>query len=308
MSTILITDSLFIGAEHEQLIRDAGFDIERLDTPTATEEQLIAAITGKVGYILGGVETVSTKVIEAANDLKAIAFTGSGYQEFIPAWKEATERGIAISAARGANAESVAEFALACALAQIRQIPNLMSSRGSSFSITHEFSELKFGIVGYGLIGRALAKKARALGFEVVATAAESDEVVTHSSLQEILPVADVLSVHVSKGRGDGVLGASEIAGLKNGAILVNAAFKDAIDNGALVDRLRAGSLSAALDYPLEADGLPIGALLVSNGQTGFNTVAGNQRTSDRATSSLLGLLGSADHPDLVNPEFIQYR
>ena len=51
---ILITDSLFIFSEHEAQIRAEGYEIERLNKPDATEAELVAAIKGKVGYILGG--------------------------------------------------------------------------------------------------------------------------------------------------------------------------------------------------------------------------------------------------------------
>jgi len=64
--SILITDTLFILPEHEQMIRDAGYEIERLATPTASEEELIRHIKGKVGYVLGGIEKVTDKVVEAA--------------------------------------------------------------------------------------------------------------------------------------------------------------------------------------------------------------------------------------------------
>ncbi len=70
---ILITDSLFIFKQHEELIKGAGYDIERLDAPEATEEQLVEAIKGKVGYILGGIEKVTEKVVEAADELKVIS-------------------------------------------------------------------------------------------------------------------------------------------------------------------------------------------------------------------------------------------
>jgi len=307
MNRILVTDSLFIGPQEEQMLMSAGYEIDRLDLPAATEEQLIEAIRGKVGYILGGVETVTDAVIDAADQLRAISFTGSGYTEFIPAWRRATERGIAISAARGANARAVAEFTVAAAVAQVRQLPNLMTPGGSSFAISREFEELTVGIVGYGEIGRSAAEKYKALGFRVLATTPAPDPGVTGSTLEQIVAEADVVSVHVNKDRGEMVLDATAIASLKEGVIVVNTAFREAIDNEALVERLRLGTLRAAVDYPLTAGSLPIGALLSSNGQTAFNTREANKRTSIRATASLLSLLAEADDADLVNPDFRNY-
>jgi hypothetical protein len=53
---ILITDTLFITSQNERQITDAGYGFERLDTPTATEEQLIEALEGKVGYRVSVIE------------------------------------------------------------------------------------------------------------------------------------------------------------------------------------------------------------------------------------------------------------
>jgi phosphoglycerate dehydrogenase-like enzyme len=87
MQTILITDSLFIFPEHEQQLKDAGYEVVRLDKPDATEAELCEAVKGKVGYILGGIEHVTQKVIDAADELKAIAFTGIDYKALITAWE-----------------------------------------------------------------------------------------------------------------------------------------------------------------------------------------------------------------------------
>jgi hypothetical protein len=54
MNTILVTDSLFIETEHVARLEAAGFTVERLEKPQATEDELVAAIKGKIGYILGG--------------------------------------------------------------------------------------------------------------------------------------------------------------------------------------------------------------------------------------------------------------
>ena len=104
--TILVTDSLFVFPEHEKVLRDAGYEIERLDKAEATEDELVHSIKGKVGYILGGIEKVTEKVIDAADSLKVIAFTGSDALSFIPAHQKATEHGITITTTPGANSYS----------------------------------------------------------------------------------------------------------------------------------------------------------------------------------------------------------
>ncbi len=306
MAIVLITDSLFlpIGGADEQRIREAGYEVDRLDVPKADEETLIERIQGKDGYLLGGIESVTDRVIEAADNLKAIAFTGSGFAEFIPGWEVATTKGIAISAARGENAGAVAEWSLVSGLALIRNIPALATPGGPDFSITHDFSALTWGIVGYGAIGHALATKVAALGINVVASGTGDDPVAKLESMDDVLETADIVSVHVSKHRGMMALDGAAINRIKSGAVVVNAAFEHAIDNEALANRIRAGELRAAVDYPLSAVGLPIGSLLASNGQTAYNTAETNARVGARATTSLLNLLASGDDDDLVNPKY----
>ena len=310
MPSILITDSLFlpVGGTDEQRLRDAGYDIDRLDEPMADEDTLVERIAGKTGYLLGGIEKVTDRVIAAANELKAISFTGSGYTEFIPAWQPATARGIAISAARGENAGAVAEWALVSGLTLVRNIPALTTPGGPTFSITRDFDALTMGIVGFGAIGHALAAKAQALGIRVIVAGESNSDGVEGVELSRLLETADIVSVHVSKTRGTGVLDAAAIATIKPGAVLVNAAFDEAVDNKAVLTRLQRGDLRAALDYPLPAPGLPSGVLLASNVQTAYNTAETNARVGARAAGSLLNLLQSGDDPDLVNPEYKNNR
>ena len=61
---ILVTDSLFLFDEHEKRLKDAGYEVVRLDKAAASEEELVEAIKGKDGYIIGGVEKVTKKVID----------------------------------------------------------------------------------------------------------------------------------------------------------------------------------------------------------------------------------------------------
>lgn len=161
----LITDSLFIFPEHEKQLMGAGYEIERLDTPVATEEQLVLAVKGKVGYILGGIEKITDKVIDAADQLKAIIFTGADWINFIPGHKRATERGIAIANTPGANAYAVAEYTIMLILAMTRNIFELGKTGSVKFQTTRSLKQLSVGIIGMGNIGSRVARILKALGF-----------------------------------------------------------------------------------------------------------------------------------------------
>ncbi len=161
---ILITDSLFIFPEHEKQLLDAGYECERLDTPTATEEQLIENLKGKVGYILGGIEKVTDAVIESTDELKAIIFTGADWLNFIPGHELATKKGIAIANTPGANAYAVAEYTLTLILAMIRNILELGCTGDKKFETTRSLNQLTVGIIGMGNIGSLMARHLHSLG------------------------------------------------------------------------------------------------------------------------------------------------
>jgi phosphoglycerate dehydrogenase-like enzyme len=309
---VLVTDSLFVGPAEVTDLQAAGLKVTRLNKVMASEEELKEAIRGKRGYILGGIECVTDAVIGVADQLRAIAFTGSDFKRHIPAWVAATEKGIAISAASGGNAKSVAEYAVAAGLALIRNLPALTNEDGLNFYTAREFDALTVGVVGFGHVGQEVARTYCALGMRVIATKSAkvdpSSANVEFGDLQTLLKESDVVSVHVIRPRGELVLGRRELDLLRAGTIVVNTSFPEAIDNDHLVKRINAGELRAAVDYPVDSKAIVPGALLASNAETAFNTKEANEAISRRVTRSLLNLLLNGDDPDLVNPSYLMYR
>ena len=106
---MLVTDTLFIFDEHVKMLNDAGYEVVRVEKPDMSEEELCEAVKEKVGYILGGIECVTDKVIDAATDLNAIVFTGTGFKGHIPGWQHALEKGINIGTTPYANVYEVSE-------------------------------------------------------------------------------------------------------------------------------------------------------------------------------------------------------
>ena len=133
---VLVTDTLFITDEHIKQINDAGYEVERLAKADASEDELIDALKGKVGYVLGGIEKVTKKVIESADDLKAIAFTGADWKAIIPGWETAKEKGVMITNAPGANSPAVAEFSIALALLMQRNLIEIGRTGDVKFQTT----------------------------------------------------------------------------------------------------------------------------------------------------------------------------
>lgn len=304
---ILITDDLFIFARHEAMLRGAGFtDLLRIGG-AASEDELCDAIRGAEGYIIGGIETVTARVIVAgAPTLRAIAFTGTGYREFIPGHEEATTRGIKITNAPGANASSVAEFTLALLLPMIRRIPELSHPVGIKAFEAPDFEDLTVAVIGYGEIGSRVARMLKGLGFRVIVVG--RDDQASRDGFEQIpaaeIPArANVVTLHVSKEHGEGALSGEAINQLMPGTIVINAAFPEALDQEVLARRIRAGELRAVFDKKMSVEdkNFPVGHYAESKVQSGFYTTRSLQRTSDMVTQSLINVLTTGIDRFVVN-------
>ena len=306
MNEILVTDTLFIDGENEKMMTKAGYRIVRLEKLCATEEELIENLQGKIGYILGGIEQVTNSVIDKSPSLKAISFTGSGYREFIPAWPYALEKKIRLSAAPGANAQSVAEFAVSLALPMMRNVFSLSAGNGSKFFMAREISSQTALIVGFGKIGRIVAGMLRNLGFSVVVAAHKSipsDCPFPVIDLEKALVEVDVVSLHVSHPNGDMILNSDRLNLMREGSVVINTSFPHAVDVSAAITHARSGKIRFAFDARpsnLPPD-LPYGTFVSMNAQSGFLTKEAIKRTSDRVTATMINLLCGNSDPDEIN-------
>ena len=297
------------------MLRDAGFSVTLVEKPPQSDGGLARALRGKRGYIWGAMEIVTQDVLDGAECLEAIAFPGSGYSEFIPAWEEATRRGIAISTAVGLNAPAVSEYAVTLMMAMIRGLPvTAARSPLQSRFPARELGGLTLGVVGLGNTGRRTASLGRELGMRVLATGRRKPrdspgEGIEPATLAQLLNGSDIVSLHVDQRHGEHVLGAVELARMKDGALLVNVAFPEAVDCGALHSRLREGRLRAAFDAPPTGDfsDLPPDCFFASSAQLAFNTVEANRRVGDRVTGAMINMLTQGDDAGIVNPRYRQY-
>jgi phosphoglycerate dehydrogenase-like enzyme len=314
---ILVTDSLFIDKGNVEELERAGFKVTRLDKPEATEAELCEAVKGKSGYILGGIEKVTRKVIDSADRLKAIVFTGSAYAEFIPAWKEATAKGIAIGNAPGANAPSVAEYTVTLALAMLRNVLELGRTGAKKFQTARSVRDATFGVVGLGKTGTAVAKLLKALGAKEILyysktrkEDAERKLDIKYASLDEVLGKSDVVTLHTPITAGKNFIDASKLKKMKDNAILIDVAKAELVDFDALKKEIKAGRLRAAYDAPPHGDysDLPAWQFFCSNMQTAYNTIEANTTASNMATKTMINLLKTGEDKYLVNPEYKKNR
>lgn len=314
MQTILVTDSLFIFPEHEKQLKDAGYEVVRLDKPEATEAELCEAIKGKSGYILGGIEMVTDRVIEAADELKAIVFTGIGYKHFIPGWEAATKKGIAIANVPDGPTQPVAEWMMTTALAMNRGLFDLASPDGKTFMTTPGLQKQTIGIIGLGRIGSRVAEMAQAFQPKEIlyySTHRHTDKErglnLRYAEMDDLLARSDVVFLCVpGEEVGDGYFSKECIAAMKNNALLININPTKIFDKEAAYNALVAEKIRIASDYPIDErfDKLPRSRWYSFKGSNAFNTQRSLEFTSDKATQALLNLLNTGDDKNLVNPEY----
>jgi D-3-phosphoglycerate dehydrogenase len=170
----------------------------------------------------------------------------------------ATERGVLVINTPGKNTNSAAELTLGLLLAAVRNlIPahNTMRDQGwdrHRFTGT-ELLHKTLGIVGLGHVGGRVARFARAFEMEVLAydpyisSAVFEDHHARQTDLATLLRNSDVITVHVPKNRETtGMIGAAQIALMKDGVILLNAARGGLIEEVALLAALKSGKVRAA--------------------------------------------------------------
>ncbi|EKE76236.1 4-phosphoerythronate dehydrogenase [Gallaecimonas xiamenensis] len=149
--------------------------------------------------------------------------------------KAIEEKGLFWTAAPGCNADAVADYVLSAVL-------NWQTMTG------RDLPALTVGIVGVGNIGSRLSRRLNVLGVKVLCCDPPKGEP-GFITLAQMLPQVDVLTLHVPGGQGTRhMIGATELAAMKPGALLINSCRGSVVDNAALLAWLEAGAGQAVLD------------------------------------------------------------
>jgi len=235
---------------------------------TKEEADTIARI-GDADIILLNKTPITDAILAACPNLKLICILATGYN--VVDCDAAARRGIPVCNVPGYGTDSVAQFTFALLLDLCHKVAlHSESVHRGEWTACPDFCYWKtpqmelagktFGIIGYGTIGRAVAKIARAFGMHVIAysrTRRAGDEYVT---LDELLAKSDIVSLHCPLfPETNGIISADAIAKMKDGAILLNTARGPLIDEAAVAAALSSGKLrGAAMDVvcaePIPAD------------------------------------------------------
>ena len=227
--------------------------------PDLTAEALPAALAGFEILIVRSTK-VSAEAIAAGTSLSLIIRAGAGTNTIDI--KTASEKGIYVANCPGKNTDAVAELAIGLLIAADRRIADALIDlrsgkwRKKEYGKARGLKDRTLGIIGLGHIGSAVAKRAQAMGMNVIAWSrsltpekAKALGVGFCASLDAVAEQADAVSLHLAlSNETRGIINSQFFDLMKTGALLVNTARSEVVDSAALKDALRSGRIRAGLD------------------------------------------------------------
>lgn len=265
MADIVISEFLDKEAVTEGLKgRDVLYDPALVDRP----DELLRAVENARALIVRNRTQVRDRILTTGKNLKVIGRLGVGLDNIdVEACKA---RGIAVCPATGSNDVSVAEYVIGTAMLLLRNAyhatDQVVAGKWPRNALMgREISGKILGLIGFGAIAKETARRAAALGMEVMAydpfasTASFAQAQVKAADVDKLVWAADVVSMHVPLTDGTrNMMDAARIKTMKKGAILINAARGGVVDEEAVAAALKSGHLGgAALDVfesePLDA-------------------------------------------------------
>ena len=236
------------------LLREAGLTVRLHPRTSNRTPAQLAEILGDAIGVIASTDPFDASVFEACPNLRVIARTGVGVDAIDMA--AATDAGVIVATTPGANEEAVADHALAMILAlQRKLVENDAAIREGRWDragalTPSDLYGATVGLVGSGVIGRAVIRRLLAFGTTVIvydpylSAAPEGTELV---DLPTLLERSDVVSVHAPLTEGTkGLLGAGAFASMKPGSAIVNVSRGGIVDEAALAESIRSGHLGGA--------------------------------------------------------------
>lgn len=262
---------------------------------------------------------IKAEVLKNANSLKVISNMAVGFDNIDVNW--CTENRIPVGNTPDAVTDSTADIAFGLIIAASRNFQkasaDARSGQWKGWSLTNwlgmELSEKKLGILGMGKIGQAVAK--RALGFKmkvIYHNRKQLDHFVEadYVSFEKLLQESDILSLHCPLTEETlGLIGRQELKMMKSSAILVNTARGKVVDQKALIDALKDGTIRAAGLDVTDPEPLPIMNELFKLDNCfllphiGTSTIDARKKMAMAACDNLLAGLRGEKLPYCVNPQ-----
>lgn len=282
-----------------------------------TPAELFALCADASGAIVS-TDPFTTEVLHDSPALQVIARVGVGTDSIDVA--AATDLGVAIATTPGANEDSVADHALTMMLALLRRVTeNDAGVRRGEWNRTgvhapKQLSGSTVGLVGYGNIGRRVARRLSGFDVELLVAdpALEGSDSPRSVPLAELLAAADIVSLHcplIPTTRH--LIDEEALRRMQPHALLVNTCRGGVVDEGALFRALRDGEIAgAALDVfeaepPHDSPLMDLPNVVVSPHVAGISTLSVAEMTR-RSTASVLDVLARRVPADLANPAVLR--
>ncbi|WP_075795951.1 D-2-hydroxyacid dehydrogenase [Massilia putida] len=238
-------------------VRQPAFEHRWRDYPATNADEVVERLRGATIAITNKVPLRADAIVQLP-DLKMIAVAATGTDNVDLA--ACRERGIVVANIRNYSLVSVPEHCFALILAVRRNLRAYVADveagrweRSTRFCLLdHPIGDLagsRLGIVGYGALGRRVAQIGRAFGMEIAVTSRSPvlEPDVTALPLDELLATSDVVSLHLPlTDKTRHMIAARELASMKKSAILINTARGGLVDEAALAQALKDGTIAGA--------------------------------------------------------------
>ncbi|MGH6928728.1 MAG: hydroxyacid dehydrogenase [Dongiaceae bacterium] len=314
-------------------IHEAGLDILRAQAGVSFEimahpaEADILTLAPVADAIIVRTTKLTAAAIDAAPKLKIVSRHGVGYDNVDMAALD--RRGIPLALVGNVNALSVAEHTLFMMLTIAKEaIAYDRATRDGTWKLRDSFRATELSgktllLLGFGRIGREVARRAQVFGMTVLAydpyvrdAAMAAARVQPVAKLEDAIPVADFISVHLPMTpETKGIIGAQQLAAMKDTAIVISTARGGLVDEAALADALRSGQIRAAgldvfVDEPPAADNplLKLDNILLSPHTAGLTEECAMRMAMVSARNALGGLDGNLDPELVVNKHVLKRR
>ncbi len=316
--TILRTDNELSILEPRM---EALKDLAKVVTAPSDDETTLVRLAADAEIILTCYAFITKAVIAAASKLKAIVKYGVGTDAIDI--EAATEHGVVVVNCPNYGIDTVADHAFALLMALCRRIPELdRSMRRESWLWPEtnimgvDISNKTLGLLGFGLIGRAMARRGVGFSMEVISHDPYVDDAlmqemgVTPVSLDELLARSDFFSVHcVRTPETQGMLGQTEFRSMKGGAFYINVSRGAIAQEEALVEALDEGWIAGAgidvfVEEPL-GDGYPLLGRnnVILTPHLAWWTVEAFERCEDKTFRRILEILEGRRPKHIKNPQ-----
>lgn len=253
-------------------LRDHGCEILINQQERAYNEAELIEVVPEISATIAGSEPYNDKTLAAARSLKVIARVGVGYDMIdIDA---ATRHDVAVAMAFGTNHEAVADHAFCLLAALCNQLPTYHQqiadgAWGARFH--HSLWQGTIGIIGFGRIGRALARRCQGFEMRILAHDIEPDHDYAAANgiemvdLETLLREADFVSVNAPHtDLTDKMINAETLSLMKPGAFVINTARGGLVDEADLIEALRSKRIAGAGLDVMAVEPLPAGSPLRS--------------------------------------------